>query len=837
MNYIDYKNKNLEYIQKHNKRFLEVFDVKNRKDTVFSTILNFDTEKSNSSFSAEDYFKLLYTETSSLKKVNEEIIDNFKFETKFQIIHSFAKNGKSTFLKHLQYNKKRYISKGLNLIFINFDFSSNTTNSNASPSSFKNTVHSFFEYYLFNGGKINIDSLEAIKVLNKFIDEISIDQTIHLSEKKYHEIKTIFFPFRNKLTQIINEYDSSTEFEEVKQQNFFIKFNEILNSFGEEKAGEILVYIILLRLINLKDQFSKEIIDVYENSYKKTRNRIVVVFDNIDDITSHIAKEIATNQAFYLSKFMDIYFTFLCEFKKLFKNFIFNEDVYFIYSYRTANFVNAFQVFRRRYFLNESQKNRYTEYFYNAKKFKITTVKESACIIEYKFWFYKTLCEINNVDISPKYYFFDYLNTLVYLNSRNPDDIDLSQVYRLWNGNRSIIFNSQFFRQFENLNIDKIDKDFIFLEKGTYLHFFLKPFYDTGYYETNLSTIITKIFREFNNCTDSSKCELSRLLFNVIINTLQESNNRLRRIDDCVDLIDKGISLFELLNTLQIKNKDGASAYSLDEINEFLNLLFYEEIDAWGHLLTCTKTTTYEKDQDLLQGKLLTFDNEFSSYKEIQKGCSNESLKLKLKDIKFFYNDNAYYLVKYVLPNFEYFSVFTGVKKPLKYLIDYRIFENEYKFDFSEVINKILGLVNCLCKSSITCYREYFLEHWTPKEYCETKLSFNNTFHFKDVISRHITYLDQFRRYLLKNSRRIYNVENNTLEKLQYEINIKLTYFLKKYLDLYFTTFESFKDMGDLPQSLIDANHVFLKLSEILETIEKKENLNKNIVLEYYSTK
>lgn len=824
----EYRNQNIKYIKENKERFTKMFDVINRPGSAFSNILHFNVDNGNKYFQKKDFFKLLFTETASFKKVSDEILDNFKYENKFQILHSFAKNGKSTFLKHLQFKKERYIKKGLNLKFISFDFSENTNNNTSPQSSFQNTVHSFFESFLFDGDHIIEKNLEILYNLNEFISNNKFAPEDYESENKINDFKRLFSPFRRKLTLLIDTYNlDNTKFKEEKEQEFIDGFNKIINDLQVEKAGELFAYILLLRIIEEKNFFETKFIDLYSTDnnkkYTKTRNKLVVVLDNIDDISSHLASEVATNQAFYISKFMDIYFTFISEFSKHIKNFNLSEDVYFVYTYRTANYINAFQNYRRKYFLNESQKNRFSEYYYSARKHKITTVKESAQIIEKKFWFYQILCEVNNVNIHEKYSFFKHLHRLVYSPS---SEIDLSQVFRLWNGNRTVIFNGSFFRQFDNFVFAPINKEFSFLEKGSLLHFFLRPFYDEGYYDTNLSKVITYIFSNFTICTSESKCEISRMILSIIINKLQDSNNKLRKIDNSFDLNNKGISIVELLDAIVIKNKFKNYAYELEEIKEFLNLLFFEEIDAWGHLLTCTKTTSYVENGINYQGKLLSFDKEIGEYKNAIE--SNNSLYMSnLKEIRFFYNDNALYLLKFVLPNFEYFSVFKGVKSPLMYLVDYELIEGTYKFEFEKVIADVYKSVKCISESSISFFKRFFLCNWSPKEYCSTELSFNNTFHFKEVISRHLTYIDQFRRYFINTVK-----DEDNLKNVQIAINNKLSDYLGQYITLYFTTHKEFGKMGGLPESLTNAFEIFEKLQKVLDEIKKEENILKNIPLD-----
>jgi len=206
----------------------------------------------------------------------------------------------------------------------------------------------------------------------------------------------------------------------------------------------------------------------------------------------------------------------------------------------------------------------------------------------------------------------------------------------------------------------------------------------------------------------------------------------------------------------------------------------------------------------------------------------------RLNSIKFYFNDSAYYLVKHVLPNFEYYSVFSGNKSPLIFSTD--IISNQtdadWTFKFDEIISGVYKIVEGICEASIQFFEDFFSDHWTPKQYCEsTKISYNKTFQFKDIISKHLTYIDQFRRYLLNYFDEIYpNISQ--LEKLKKQIMEKLCKYLRMYFKLFFDSYELIELMGEMPESLKSTSMRFKELSVVLDEIEDPMNLNKLIKLE-----
>ena len=178
--------------------------------------------------------------------------------------------------------------------------------------------------------------------------------------------------------------------------------------------------------------------------------------DNIDDILSNLAEDIATNHIYFVCEFIETTHNVLNSFllEKL-SGFSFDSDITFLFLYRTANYLNVV----KSSYLNISNRGRFPEYFINAPKYRISTVKSSKEIFDKRLNLYFSLCKYNerepdiNALLIQK--LINSLDKTENINTERDEDLyifftknetnDLNNIFRLWNGNRICVNNMSCF--------------------------------------------------------------------------------------------------------------------------------------------------------------------------------------------------------------------------------------------------------------------------------------------------------------------------------------------------------------------------------------------------------
>jgi len=815
------------------KRYDERFGVKKNPENAFEKIHDFSLkDRDDNLFTQHDYFEHLYYENDSIQKAKEQVINFVINNQRYILLHSYGRNGKSSFLNFLEHRVVEFQENGINPSFEFFDFEGNTNLSSSLKDSFQNSTHFFLNKFLFKENSFDFISSRSqiIKDLNTWLDENPIRNPNFDSNKTY-EYNNLFSQFRFKIGHCVETFCEKHDFTQHNQhrENLKKKISDILNQLEPREAGELFAYVLLLYILKNKVFFEGNFLHQYRNS--STRRKIIIVLDNIDDILNNEAEDIATNYTYYICKFLTLFESLSPKIEKLLPGFDIRTDISIIYSFRTANYVNAMKISKED---SASIKNRHTELFHSAPKIKITSVKDSHEIINKRFRFYKDLVKKLNVPINPKYAFFEHLlkslqHASLYSTTDSQENYkDLINIFRLWNGNREVMFNNYFYEYLRNLDpIPNLHSPVIsYLIKGTYLNIFLKPFIENKI-ESTLSDTIQLFFASFDENIRRERCSLQRILFTIILNRLQDIEKKLREITCSQDLHDKGISLFDLIETIKAIDTKNNQAYELEEIESLLNSIFFEEIDEWGHLLTCTKSTrgTSEKGTKI-QGKYLDFTDEFDKYRTYQNKetlpTKKSRIKTDLSKIKFYYNDSCFYLITHVHRHFEYYAAALGFDKPLILHYHYSINKNaSYSFEFEKIIRDVLNKVSQICVSTLKFYENNFLDKFPPLKYTNSEYALNGKFYFDDMISKQHTYIEQFRLYLTLFHK--FSDDANTDRKIKESLNCKLVKFIKKYHALFFTCFRKLSEMRpDILEDhpLIKSYDAFVELERIATEIE-----------------
>lgn len=818
---------------------------------VLNRILNQDARGVSRNFQASDFFKYFYIENESIKNAKTSLLNNLVKNQPYHILHSYGKNGKSSFVNYLLHENEKDPQD--NLIPIFFDLSQSSTDSIAPKDTFMNKCHNIFINRIFYTTR---DLDESIKSLSKFIDfvfeshdYVKADPHINLQQKniylKYFE--DFIYNFKILCDDYLLKYRNNGMSEADLIYSFKTRLNDTLNNIPQSKST--IVFCFILFWITFENTKS-----LNKNLESKKRSKLFFILDNIDDILSDLAEDVANNHVFFICEFVENANIVLNSFlNDKIPGLHLESDLAFLFVYRTANYLN---VLNSDTLLNASKKGRFPDYFINAPKYKISTVKTSKQIFRARLHLYFKLCEFNKRKPEKKsllikqliesiktaeledfkdYEFEDEINPYF----SNSEIKDINNIFRLWNGNRICINDLHLYPNidevYDNLSMIKSNAENSYFRKGVFIYLFLNILM-TRNKDNELGKFLDYLFNSYEDDTEKGNQNFKRLLLNVIINKCNDSENR--KISNNKELREKGVSLFYLLEKFDKIESDGEKPYSIEDFEEFLHCMFYSEIDNWGHLLTCFKSTSYiDHNYDKKQGKKLNFKDELEQYKtitdynsgvltEVAKKSHGSKVK-QIDKVRFYYNDNAYYLSNHVLRHFEYYSLFLDQKKPILLQLNHNLSNGENMFEFENTINIVFERVkNCL--SNVICfYNKYFSDKYDLETFvCDSEFCLNDRLFFSDLISKHITYLNQFRMSVFDSDIIVNQNKNNSYNKKQLTIlfNEATTLAIKNYLILFFNLRKELviKHSNIPNQTLESTRKSFQKLLGIIRKIEKR---------------
>jgi hypothetical protein len=760
--------------------------------------------------------------------------------------NSYGQNGKSTFLKYLE--RKTNIDENLNLELkhIFFDFSKRYKHTQKEfDITYYNRCCNFFEtnFMSFSTSKIT----EYVKEVGDFILFIQ-DIRENLHEKgNNHGLSDFFGEYVDNIHEIVEKIliQNKKRLSNIAQKNHFRKKIRNFLKENEDKISpsDLFCFVIFYKIFQNQGFFKNNKGEfLTENSTNQTkRNKLVFVLDNIDDIKSHTAETIATHQTDFLTEYFS-------RFNHVIQSYISNNipglfletDIVFIFSYRTANYLNS--IFAYKNYLNQSVIERYAHAFLNADKYKISTVKSSFEIIQSRLNFYNEMCKYYERERDSNYYL---LSTL--LSTVSPDIVkydkdfvveelqteinDLRNIFRLWNGNRKVLFNIVDYPHAIELfkSAELIPSENSYLRKGAFIFISLFLLHQKRNH-TQLGRLIDYIFTSHGDNIVKNRASLLRLLLTYII-SLHDSNEN-RKIVISEDVVNKGVSLSLVFRTLtKFKNNDGELLYKKNDFDRLFDFLFFEEIDEWSHLISCYKGTSFiDINGAEKAGKKFQFRKEvekfFSDY-DFENDCYKDSNTERFfESIRLYYNDNSKYLITHVIMHFEFYSFSVGNEKPL-FLLNYNVInrrDSQIDFAFCEAIDKVFKRVERCIESNINFQIDSVSSFYTHNEFVLTSyLSLNNKFFFADLISKHITYLEQFRRCILEEKIQISTFLTGSIEAKQDLLklaNTKLTKVINNYLNLFFLNYNKLFELNNnIPESLEKTNGGFRILEKKVKLI------------------
>ena len=743
----------------------------------------------------EDFYDNLYVENiKSIEESLERLKKNLLKGEKYHYIHSYGKNGKTTFNKRfIHENRDSY-----RCIIVDFkDFQINTSGQRHSiitkSIKFYNLLGSLF------GDKFIQTILDCLIHIQNTQLELKIDSSNNELRDEYNSLfSSISSDFISFIEQIRNEAaTASPDIKNPEQKIFKQKFETFIdNLLSQGKIITIdlfnLLLLTTLRLYNIPDK------------------KLIFIFDNIDDILTH-ASEYLTAE---ILPQVDIFFTILNKYLNLKDEFI-NEKVLdetsFIFTYRTANYVSS--IYNVNYNLSASARK---ESLLSAPIYVISSVNATIEILKRKLEFYETICNSFNIDKAPSY---DILKSI--LESIDNDDQEFKYLFKLWNGNQFAFiecFKSLALSEFKH-SILKSNNITINIKRGAFLYFIVNYYIDDEnkriVRDSTLSAAFQYAFTNDNCSEDECACNLLRMFLTYIVSHNSQLN-RNKIYADNKDIFSKGVSFKQVLDDLTQFKRNGKIVYDKEMFKELFDRIFYDDIDAFDYFITCAKNTELKKGGKTLFGKKYDFSEELNIYFDNPELSHQQ--KTHLNDIRLYYNTNARYFLNDVKKHFEFFSsTIRENNHPLSYRI--KIFHTKhesdlfndmeytfiYNFNNNEILRNVFERVRQTVKTVTEFYTQVVIYTHPPIKYCkESYFALDGVFHFDDLISKHITYIEKIRQSIL-NRKLDFEVQHNMNatfvgadveieEKILADLNGRFIYWIEKYIVLFNITYEEIKE-------------------------------------------
>jgi hypothetical protein len=821
---------------KFKKLFTITSDSFDSKGVLLKKVLDLEPNRCDEDLelSYDDFKEYLYVNgISSVESNLVRLKTNIEKGIKFHYLHSYAKNGKTTFLRRfVEENKDKLVFVVVN--FKDFQLSRiDLPHSILSKSlSFLNTMGSVFKD----------EFVDTLQIVLRHIEENQIEVKVNTIANEFRtDYNFLFHTFRGEFTQFLEHIvDDSRNQSPAKPFPKWNLFSERFNDFvgpliNSNKVNPIELFnFILLVAIKL---------------YGKQNKKLIFIFDNIDDILTNSSEYLTSRLFPQTHTFYSIIRTYINHKNRLLDDEIL-DNIFFIYSYRTANYVSS--MFHLNY--NPSA-NSQKQALLSAPLYRISSIKHAHKIVRKKLDFYDTLCQAFSIEQAKA---VNYLQSLISA-IETGDSTDNSTIFRLWNGN-----HYAFVEWLKTISIS--DNDYYITTNNkipNYIKLGTLIFHIVNYYTRNRayhlipeSSIVSAFQYSFTleDCDDNDlcRCNFLRLFLSYIIN--YNENNPLSKNDSRFEagtVIDKGVSLKELLDKFSQFQVNGNPIYSKDNFNELFSRIFLDDIDEFDYFITCVKNTDIHINNSTFFGKKYDFSEEIDLYFKYYK--SDTSKLQSLNSIKIYDNQNSKYFLNKIKKHFEFYSCYliddsvplSFNLKVIRSIPEKEVFD-DIEFEFNYIVNNltyvktVYGKVAKTMKAITRFYINYILAIYPPTEYCNSSyFALNKSFHFADLISKHITYLNQVRLNVIggnipfeyqKDLTSQY-VKSTDLEvplEIIQNINGRFIYWIEMYINLFYENFKTIKEAAIKIDKQMDkhSKNTRKEFDKLMEQIRAIKNSN-----------
>ncbi len=802
----------IEKIQSH-------FANHRNSELLFFDILNYSIDKLDKVFDIDDFKEYMFCDNNELKKIRKEVIDTLQTQN-FLILHGYSKNGKSTNVKILA---EEYIDWDLKIIDFEhyaFKYANNNT------FTFKKSTIDF----LISGIKNKLFHHKDIFVIINYFQNIEEHNNFEKKNQYHSEVLDLFSEISEDILKFYN--DGYNELD----SNITIEFLENYKDHSNVKGATQLLLLYIILTTNSQNQ-----------------NKTIFIFDNIDTLLARYEVDTATNHITMLASKFTVLKNSYSIIKDIVNDLIL-DNLKFIYTYRTANYLNI---------LRASQTQGGTEAIKEKLKFNFETTysisinsnKFVTDIIDKRLAFYKEVCEKLGLHKCSTYFILDKLIEID--KDSKTTELTLNKFFSIYNNNKNVILKPAYIkidsRAVESIYKKLYKRRYDYLFRGAYFFYLIKPLVDNSLSVRStrkISGTSKKLLKLlFTSMHEDDKCSLRRLLINFIIaKSISSANLELNSSSESItDSIDKNsVSLFTIFEFFRKSFiSEDNELYTSSEVCELLNELFPVNVDSWGHFFIsvwdCEYTTKTEESSGIFSNRRVNFNRELQFYQKYVE-TKKESYREHLENIYFLYNQNAIYYVKYLCSHFEYFGLNQDPKRiqdePLLEkvgaIIDFTNKRNTI-FDFEIYINNTIStIINC-SETTVNYYIDQISPYKNLTLFIEEPVVLDKKLYFQDLLSRAITHVDQFRLFYLENFEyflkngffslsksgiEIYEMNANDIFDYKLIVNERILQELARLTNHFILLSNMLKNQSELHKTLISARISFKNLKQKLDDWE-----------------
>lgn len=819
------------------------------------------------------FYKYFYVDNEEIRKIERDFIDSLYDDCQIKIIHGHSKNGKTTFINHIIYKirrDKKLLRNGYDdIVLIPFDYENGEIGNyrNKMEGDFQNR---FMKVLLEDRLKLN----EEVQIFNKFIfnfyNELIKEGLINQANYLEKNVFKIIFAFNRYLENTNYGNNGNTE---LILKNFK---KYVINSITNNNCAYYFVYYVLFEVFNRRGDFLKGKICKY-----------IFTLDNIDDYLENKDILFLEQPQIKLSSFLFLFsenpFISGVFVKSILKtinskennlHFSFKDQIIVVYILRTANFLVFANLINKQYIkASGSQEIHFADLLIEKKNYFYKTEPNTSKILNQRLDIFQEITERMKIDIPYGFTFLKSLSDNFDTDTTDKEENDIRRIYNLWNGDKSAFWNSitknwglieKKYLKYENIIKILNDNEKIrysiktYLFKGVCLNLFLFLLRKNK----TLEDLLRNSIDCFMDPENGQMKNINRMVLNYIVNETIESG-----WPECIKNIEsKGVGFYELLEKvdefiekINCKCNMKEIIYKNSQVDEFIEKLFTTKIDHFANPFVIYK------DQIKIVNNIKVNSNYYELKKELQryrKEKKDPKCKEELNKIRIFSNNNAAYISLSLLSNYELYSHLVSddlhnYNLPLLFLLtkdeNAGTITKEVDLPFYNVITNVFAKVEEIVTNMVDFYIKYLGEFYDPDEFIEDSFftvllnddenkkdgnkrdglhikekKKKGNFQYNLIISRHITYLQDFRQVVLNYKDNNWNL--NLDEKII--ANLFLTKTILKYCMLFIKSYYKIDNEIKIGEKNIlrDSLGTFNKFKNKAKEIIEKNNSDFTII-------
>lgn len=744
--------------------------VHDKNGTIFESILKYELGQAEfPEISFTDFESHFFVLPQSFKNSYEKLKLALK-SVDYVFIHSYGKNGKSTFINYVQNKlyKETSVSdiipsddvevlKKYNIERPIYDFKHDSKIQITSK--LKYLVEQFFQrsFNRFNDTTKRLNNSTCKHPLFLLSDSIIGEYEVAKQKKKSLNLKIESRALVN-VCQLLNNIEFS---DYINRNNGAIDiidkisscYSEIIPFSETNKLRWTIDFyyfcfnVLLISKIHIAARIG-------------STNPVVFTFDNLDDVYTFMPEEVALSYTNKLvSSFNNLKSSFPESFKVIKKigqrDLAFSQKAKFVFIYRTSNFLSTLSIrLSQSDSINSRLPNQREEHI------QLSTVKSSVGILKKRLSLYMEVCEY--LGIAEEYISGKALILEAILEVLNDDETDENEevgesielksvnnfdmLFRLWNGNKL-----EFIKELMEMDFSIVCNSILTSPASSkrvkielYFSYILNHFYNKTIKNNALERSINTAFNDFSNKIEDSRPSLSRLFFSYIYFYRSQSKSH----ENHNNSYSKGVQLRDFINHIKDLENNNNSLYSSEEIETFLLDTFSFPVDHWGNFYNCCSQTKAQ------------FGTSGEHYKWLDDLHNVIYDRATPKNVSVFYRDAAFYFILYLRRSFEYFAFAEYLRRSKSSTKDYipvseQIIKyltindsNNARFDsLKSRLIRIRERIKKLCN-----YTVEFYHNMTPslslEQFLNSHWNIEGQLYHENLISKIIDYLNSLDKWI-----------------------------------------------------------------------------------------